>query len=82
MVHARVSEAYVIFVLMYTAYHIFMVLPIKDLINKDSNPITTFKPATGKKPSVSNLCVLYCPCVVHKDTAQDGTKALNMCHQA
>ena len=33
MVHARVSEAYVHFVLMYTADHIFPVLPIKYRIN-------------------------------------------------
>ena len=33
MVHARVSEAYINFALMYTADHIFMVLPIKYLIN-------------------------------------------------
>ena len=33
MVHARVPEVYVNFVLMYTTDHIFPVLPIKDLIN-------------------------------------------------
>ena len=33
MVHARVLELYVHFALMYTTYHIFPVLPIKDLIN-------------------------------------------------
>ena len=33
MVHARVLEAYIHFTLMYTKYHIFPVLPIKDLIN-------------------------------------------------
>ena len=38
MVHARVSEAYVHFKLMYTIDHIFLVLPIKDLINKDGVP--------------------------------------------
>ena len=31
MVHARFLEAYIHFVLMYTTYHIFPVLPIKDL---------------------------------------------------
>ena len=35
IVHAKFSEAYVHFTLMYTTYHIFLVLPIKDLINKD-----------------------------------------------
>ena len=31
--HARVLEAYINFALMYTTYHIFPVLPIKDMIN-------------------------------------------------
>ena len=33
MVHATVLEAYIHFALMYTKYHIFPVLLIKDLIN-------------------------------------------------
>ena len=33
MVHARVLEAYIHFALMYTTYHIFPVLPIKEMIN-------------------------------------------------
>ena len=36
MVHARVPELYVYFALMYTTDHIFLVLPIKNLINKDA----------------------------------------------
>ena len=40
------------------------------------------KPATGKKPSLSHLRVLFCPCVVRKATAHVETKALNMRHQA
>ena len=35
MAHARVSEAYINFALMYMADHIFPVLPIKYLINED-----------------------------------------------
>ena len=38
MVHARVLEAYINFVLMYTTDHIFLVLPIKYLINEDGDP--------------------------------------------
>ena len=38
MVHDRVLEAYIHFTLMYTTYHIFTVLPIKDLINEDGDP--------------------------------------------
>ena len=64
MVHARVSEAYINFTLMYTTDNIFMVLPLKDMINKDVDPTTPFKLATGTKTSVSHLRVLFCPCVV------------------
>ena len=67
---------------MYTTYHIFTFIPIKDMIKKDGDPTTSFKLATGTKPSVSNLRVLFCPCVVRKSTAHVGTKALYMCHQA
>ena len=34
MVHARVPEVYIHFTFMYTTDHIFLVLPIKDLIKK------------------------------------------------
>ena len=82
MVHARVSEAYIQFALMYTTYHIFPVLPIKYMINEDVYPKTPHKLATGTEPSVSHLSVLFCPCVVQKATAHVGKKALNMRHQA
>ena len=64
MVHARVPEVYVHFAFMYTTYHIFPFLPIKDIINKDGDPTTPHKLATCTKPSVSHLCVLFCTCVV------------------
>ena len=82
MVHARVSEAFIHFSFMYTTDHIFPSLPIKYPINKDGKPITPFKLATGMKPSVSHLRVLFCPCVVRKATANFDKKALNMRHQA
>ena len=82
MVHARVLEVYVHFALMYTTDHIFLVIPIKDLINEDVDPTTPHKLATGKKHSVSHLRVLFCPCVVRKSTAHVKTKTLNMRHQA
>ena len=63
-VHDRVFKAYVHFAIMYTTDHIFPVLPIKDLINEDGDPTTPHKLATGTKPSVSHLRVLFCPCVV------------------
>ena len=81
MVYARVSEAYVHFALIYTTYHIFPVLPIKDLINEDGDPTTPHKLATGTKPSVSHFSVLFCPFVVQKATVHVETKSLNMCHQ-
>ena len=80
MVHARVLEAYINFALMYTTDQIFPVLPIKDLINEDNDPTTPYKLATGTKPSLSLLRVLFCPCVVRKATAHVGKKALNMRH--
>ena len=67
---------------MYTTDYIFPVLPIKDLINEDGNPMTSYKLATGTKPSVSHLRVLFCPSVVRKATAYVETKTLNMRHQA
>ena len=82
MVHVRVPEVYVHFTLMYTTYHIFLVLPIKDLINEDGDPTTPHKLATGMKPSLSHLRVLFCPCVVRKATAHVEKKTLNMRHQA
>ena len=82
IVHSIVSESYINLELMYTTDHIFPVLPIKYLINKDNDPNMQFKLATGTKTSVSHLRVLYCPCVVRKATAQVGTKALNMSHRA
>ena len=80
MVHARVPEVYVHFTLMYTTDHIFPVIPIKDL-NEDGNPTTPRKLATGTKPSVSHLRVLFCQCVVRTATAHLETKTLNMRHQ-
>ena len=64
MVHARVSEAYINFALMYTAYYIFPVLPIRDLMNENGDPKTPHNLATGMKPSVSHLRVLFCPFVL------------------
>ena len=82
MVHARFLEAYIHLALMYTTDHIFPVLPIKYLINKDGDPATPHKLETGTKPSVSYLRVLFCPYVLQKATSHVETKALNMRHQA
>ena len=50
MVHARVSEEYIHFALIYTTDHIFPVLPIKYMMNKDGDPTMPFKLARGTKP--------------------------------
>ena len=81
-VHARVPEVYVHFALMHTTDHIFPVLLIKYIINKDGDPTTPHKLATGTKPSVSHLRVLFFPCALQKATAHVETKTLNMRHQA
>ena len=82
MLYAQVLEAYIHFTLMYTADHIFPVLTIKDLINEGGKLTTPFKLATGAKPSISHLRVLFCTCVLQKSTAHVGTNALNMSHQS
>ena len=66
---------------MYTTGHIYYVLPIEVLINQDGEPTTPHEISTGKKPSVSNPRVLFCPCVVQNSTSHVETNALNMCHQ-
>ena len=67
---------------MYTTDNIFLVIPIKYLINEDGDPTTPHKLATVTKSSVSNLRVLFCPCVVRKSTAHVDKNTLNMRHQA
>ena len=59
MVHVRFLEAFIHFAVMYTADNILLVLPIKDPINKDGETTTLFKLATGTKPPVPHLCVLF-----------------------
>ena len=82
MVHARVSEAYIHFALMYTTDQIFPVLPIKYLINEDGDLTTPFKLTTYTKTSVLHLLVIFRPYVVRKATAHIDKKALNKRHQA
>ena len=82
MVHVRVSDEYIHFELMYTTDHLFPVLPIKHLENQDGEPTTPHKLETGKKPSVTNLRILFFPCAVRKATAHIETKALTMRHQS
>ena len=67
---------------MYTTYHIFLVLLIKDMINEDVDTTKPFKIATGTKPLLSHLRVLFCPCAVRTATAHINKKAFNMRHQA
>ena len=63
MVHARVTEVYVHFALMFTSDHIFPVLPIKDFINEDVDTKTSHKLATGTKPfSFKFTCFILSMC--------------------
>ena len=48
---------------------------------RHTNLQQSYKLATGTKPLVSHLRVLFCPCVVRKATAHVETKTLNMRHQ-
>ena len=82
MVYARVLEAYIHFALMFTADRIFPFLPIKYLMREYGNPTTPFKLATGAKPSVLHLRVLFFSCDLRKSTAYVDKKALYMSHQA
>ena len=81
MVHVIFLKAYIHFALMYTADHIFPVLPTKDLINEDRDPTTPYKLVTGMTPSILHFLVLFFTCVVWKATTYVETKVLNMCHQ-
>ena len=49
MVHARVSDEYIHFSLMYTPANILTVLQIKHLVNQDGEPTMPHKLATGTK---------------------------------
>ena len=55
---------YIYFALMYMTDLISPVIPIKYLIDQDGEPTTPQKLGTGMTPSVSNLSVLFCTCVV------------------
>ena len=68
MLHTQFLEAYIHFHLMYTADHIFPDLPIKDWINEDEESNNPFKLATGTKPSIFNLLVLFCLRILRKAT--------------
>ena len=81
MVHSQVSDEYIYLALMYTTYHIFLVLSIKYLVNQDGEPTTPRKLETGTKLPVSNLRVLFYQYDLLKSTTHVDTKALNMRHQ-
>ena len=82
MAHAIVLKTYIHFALMYTEDHIFLLLSIKYLINEDGEPTTPFKLATGMKPSILYLHVLFFPCVVQKAIVLLGKKVLYTHHQS
>ena len=53
---------------------------MKRLINQDGESNMPHKLATGMKPSVSNLRVIFFPYDVQKSTAHADVKALSMRH--
>ena len=81
MVHVWISDKCIHFSLMYMTGHIFTVLPIKHLVNQDGGTTTPIKLENYMKPSVSNLRLLFCPCVVQKATAHVDTKTFKNHHQ-
>ena len=66
ILNAQVLKKYIHFALIYTTHHIFTVLPIKHLVNQYCEPTKPQKLATGTKPSVSNIRVLFFTGVVQK----------------
>ena len=48
------------------------------MVNHDSDPTVPYNLVTSTKPSVSNIRVLFFPCVVQKSTAHVSRKTLNM----
>ena len=82
MLHARVLDEYIHFSVMCTTHNIFLVLPINNLVNQYGEPTTPQKLQTSMKPSVSNIHVLFYPCVVRKTTTHVDGKSLNMRHQS
>ena len=67
---------------MYIHENIFPVITIKHLVNKEGEPTMPYKLATSTIYSVSNVHVLFCPCVVRKVPAHVEPKALNMRHRS
>ena len=67
---------------MYMTDNIFLVLLIKHLVNHYGEPTIPHKIPTGAKLLVSNLHILFCPCVVQKLTSHVDTRSLNMHHQS
>ena len=78
--HTQISDKYIHFVLIYTPGNILHGLQIKHLLNQDGEPTTQHKMSTVTKLPVSDLHVLFCPCVVQKSTAHVDKKALKMRH--
>ena len=66
---------------MYMADDKVQVLPIKDLINVAGKMTMPFKLVTSSKASIFHLLVIFCPCVVPKDTEHVGTKVLKNRHR-
>ena len=81
MVHARVPEAYVHFVLMYATNHIFLVLPIKGIIMRMAiqQRHTNFQQVRNLQ---YDIYACYFVHVLYKSLRRTVRQTINMCHQA
>ena len=70
MVFARVNDDYTHHALIFAAHHIIPVLPLKDLVNEQGDPVTPIELMTNKKAMIRHLRTLFCPCIIKKHTAQ------------
>ena len=66
--HTRVFDEYIHFEIMYMTAHIFPALTVNYLVNQAGEPEMSHKLSTSMKPSVSNICILFCPLVVQNAT--------------
>ncbi|MGH3056509.1 MAG: hypothetical protein ACRDL7_16160, partial [Gaiellaceae bacterium] len=68
---ARVGQQYTHFALQYAVDHIFPALPWTNL-QVSGRPSTPYELSEGKKPRISHLRTLFCPCIVKKDSVRQN----------
>jgi len=75
LIHAWLPDAYMFHAITY-ATMVFIVLPIKDLIDQEGNVTTPSCLFLGTKPLVSAFHVFSCPCIAKKWTARINGKLI------